>query len=201
MYEFDITLDVWKFVEDMKIARAGHYVVPMLSEEDYLTCNTSAPTISTIRTTTSNTGMYHHSGKFRMISKMCPMTYSIVMPTFNKTPTSETDTTTAAATTITTTSTTTSTITTTQSCRMSDWSSCDYFCNSPKVEKRKKTLLSGGKDCPVPYEENCNTNCTGVSQHNNKIKFFLTPQNPLFMVMGKRLVSAARAAALASSSS
>ena len=54
-------------------------------------------------------------------------------------------------------------------CIMSEWTSCDFFCNSPKVEFRTQTLLSGGKHCKAMVEEVCHVNCTGM----NLIKLYL----------------------------
>ena len=52
-------------------------------------------------------------------------------------------------------------------CRYSDWSSCSYYCEESKVEKRYKTLVEAiPKEsramCPLRQEEECGTiDCTG----------------------------------------
>ena len=62
-------------------------------------------------------------------------------------------------------------------CAMSKWSTCDFLCDSPKIEIRKQALLSGVKHCPAFNEEKCNTNCTGRKEGD---KIIIPPRTLYF---------------------
>ena len=59
-------------------------------------------------------------------------------------------------------------------CHYSDWSSCSYYCEEPKVETRYKTLVEAiPKEsramCPLRQEEECGTiDCTGNNAQASK---------------------------------